>query len=275
MPWKKILPLLFLGVLLAPAMARADGVVYDFTITQLLNYDFNNATDPSTYTYRKGTFSLLDGQTPDFVSFYEIGPGTQTLYEMGYQNTAYTMKTIANGVVTSEQDGVGTVLFFWDGIMLPNGFHVYNSPLPFDRSDPYHPAFQAGHYTNGNDPFTWYDVQVDTAPEPSTLVLLGTGVIGAAGLLRRYAKRVATTPRSREETSTDSTEPAYFHSEKALAPQLFRSTIHFTGGAILQKERANEELSTKTWKGNQRTRKGSLRNRKGNQSGDRATGSRR
>jgi len=46
--------------------------------------------------------------------------------------------------------------------------------------------------------------------------------------------------------STESTEVAYFHKKKALASLRYRSTIHFTGGAILQKERENKELSTRT-----------------------------
>jgi PEP-CTERM motif len=89
-----------------------------------------------------------------------------------------------DGVLLSESSGVGTVTFWWDGIALPNGFHVYNSPLPFDRNDPSHPEFVAGHYINGNDPFTWYDVVAET-PEPATWVMLATGLAGGLGALRR------------------------------------------------------------------------------------------
>jgi hypothetical protein len=167
--------------LLMPVVAHADSMVFDFTVTHL---QFDNLDDPSTYTYQRGTFSLVQGQMPDHVSIDHSAPLSPMFENMMYQNIPYTMTSTKNGVVLPLSSGVGTVTFWWDGIELPNGFHVFNSPLPFDRDDPYHPEFVAGHYTNGNDLFAWYDVTAQT-PEPSTWMLLGTGLTGGVGLLRR------------------------------------------------------------------------------------------
>jgi len=59
------------------------------------------------------------------------------------------------------------------------------------------------------------------------------------------------------EISTASTKAPYFHIKIALAVESFRSNIAFTGGAILQQERTNKELSTRIWKEIQAARKGS------------------
>jgi hypothetical protein len=179
---KMIVRVLVMCVFLLPAVAHADPIVYDFTITQIKSYvDLN---DPSTFTYRSGTFSLTQGQTPDFVGIDNNPPAPPFFEGMGYYNTPYTMTETLNGVVLSQLSGVGTAEFVWDGVIVPNGFHVYNSPLPFDRNDPNHPVFVAGHYWNAVDPFIWYDVVAET-PEPSTLALLGTGMLGAFGMMRR------------------------------------------------------------------------------------------
>jgi hypothetical protein len=179
---KMIVRLLMMSVFVFPAVAHADPIVYDFTITQIKSYvDLN---DSSTFTYRSGTFSLTQGQVPDFVGIDNNPPAPPFFEDMGYYNTPYTMTETLHGVVLSQSTGIGTVTFWWDGIALPNGFHVYNSPLPFDRNSPYHPEFVAGHYWNGNDPLIWYDVVAET-PEPSTLALLGTGIAGAIGMVRR------------------------------------------------------------------------------------------
>ena len=179
---RTIVRMLLVFALLVPVVAHADPIVYDFTITQIKSYV--DLSDPSTFTYRSGTFSLTQGQVPDFVSIDNNPPSSPFFESMGYYNTPYMMTETLNGVVLSRSSGVGTAMFWWDGIALPNGFHVYNSPLPFDRNDPYHPVFVAGHYSNGNDPLIWYDVVAET-PEPSTLALLGTGMLGAVGMLRR------------------------------------------------------------------------------------------
>lgn len=179
---KRVVWFCLLILAFGPLSAYANSMVYDFTITRVLSFDDLN--DLSTFTYLKGSFSLTQGQTPDFVGITDPNTPYAMFQSMGYYNTPFTMMTTKDGVELSESSGVGTVTFWWDGIALPNGFHVYNSPLPFARNDPYHPEFVAGHYWNAVDPFIWYDV-VTVTPEPSTLMLLGTGILGGAAMLRR------------------------------------------------------------------------------------------
>ncbi len=70
-----------------------------------------------------------------------------------------------------------------DGILLTNGTHEINifdnPPGLFDTFSP------SDSYSSSN--ITSYSVTA--TPEPSSLVLLGTGILGAAGSLRRRTRR--------------------------------------------------------------------------------------
>lgn len=166
--------LLFVGILTSPTFAHADPIIYNF---ELVHLNFVDLNDPSTYTYQIGSFSLPDGAPPSHVNqdpFFS---------DSIYPNISYTMSMVKNGVTLSSTDYIGRLTFFSDGIELSNGFHVFDTDLPFDRNDPYHPSFRAGHY-NSETEFQWYDVVAQT-PEPSTLIMLTTGLVGIAGRLRR------------------------------------------------------------------------------------------
>jgi len=178
--WKTIVRVFAVCALLLPPMAHADPIVWDFTVTHLL---YDDLYDPTTFTYQSGTFSLVQGDIPDTVSILDPSSPFAMFQDMQYFNVPYTMTATKNGVLLSESSGVGTVTFWWDGIALPNGFHVYNAPLSFDWHQLSPPEFQAGHYISSTD-IQYYDVVAET-PEPSTMTLLGTGVLGVAGMLRR------------------------------------------------------------------------------------------
>jgi hypothetical protein len=180
---KRVVWFCLLILALGPVSAYSDPIVYDFTVTHLLYDDLN---DPTTFTYERGTFSIPQGRLPDHVAIDNSFPQNPTFENMQYFNVPFRMTATKNGVLLSESSGVGTVTFWWDGIALPNGFHVYNSPLSFDWRHLSPLEFQPGHYWNGDDPFTWYDVVAET-PEPSTLMLLGSGVLGGVAMLRRRA----------------------------------------------------------------------------------------
>ncbi|WP_035348122.1 PEP-CTERM sorting domain-containing protein [Edaphobacter aggregans] len=177
--WKTIARVLAVCSLLLPAVAHADPIVWDFTVTHLL---YDNLNDPTTFTYQSGTFSLVQGRSPDSV-WIDGTPQFLMFEDMMYQNVPYTMTSTKNGVVLSQSAGVGTVTFWWDGISLPNGFHVYDADLSFDWHQLSPPEFEPGHYRSA-DSFAWYDVVGET-PEPSTLAMLATGLVGTAGMLRR------------------------------------------------------------------------------------------
>lgn len=178
--WKTIVRVFAVCALSLPAVAHADSIVWDFTVTHVL---YDNLNDPSTFTYQSGRFSLTQGAIPNAVSILDPSSQFPMFQDMEYFNTPYTMTETKNGVLLSESSGVGTVIFWWDGIALPNGFHVYNAPLSFDWRQLSPPEFRAGHYISSTI-IQYYDVVAET-PEPSTLALLGTGVVGAAGMLRR------------------------------------------------------------------------------------------
>jgi hypothetical protein len=170
--------LLILAV--GPLNVYADSIVWDFTVTHVLYDDIN---DPSTFTYQSGTFSLTQGRLPNSVSILDPTSQFPMFFNMEYFDVPYTMTTTKDGVLVPESSGIGTVTFWWDGIALPNGFHVFNADLSFDWHNLSPPEFQPGHY-NSSTLIEYYDVVAET-PEPSTLMLLGTGVLGGAAMMRR------------------------------------------------------------------------------------------
>jgi hypothetical protein len=170
--------LLILAV--GPLGAYADPIVYDFTVTHVL---FDNLDDPTTFTYQSGTFSITEGRLPDFVAIDNSSPQFPMFEDMGFYNVPYTMTSTKNGVLLSQSSGVGTVTFWWDGIALPNDFHVYNAHLSFDWHNLSPPEFEPGHYISSTL-IQYYDVRAET-PEPSTLMLLGIGVVGGVAMMRR------------------------------------------------------------------------------------------
>ena len=168
MAWKRAVWVSVLLLIFGPVNAYADSIVYGFGVTHVLYEDLD---DPTTFTYQTGAFSLPHGRLPDFVSIDNSFPQNPMFENMAFYNVPYTMTSTKNGVLLSQSSGVGTVIFWFDGIELPNGFHVYDAPLSFDWHHLSPPEFQPGHYVSSTI-IQYYDVVAET-PEPSTLLLMG------------------------------------------------------------------------------------------------------
>jgi hypothetical protein len=182
MAWKRAVWVSVLLLIFGPVNAYADSIVYGFGVTHVLYEDLD---DPTTFTYQTGAFSLPHGRLPDFVSIDNSFPQNPMFENMAFYNVPYTMTSTKNGVLLSQSSGVGTVIFWFDGIELPNGFHVYDAPLSFDWHHLSPPEFQPGHYVSSTI-IQYYDVVAET-PEPSTLMLIGSGVLGGVAVWRRKA----------------------------------------------------------------------------------------
>jgi len=167
--------------------AHAD-TIFDFTVANLIGpVDYN---DPSTFTYRKVTFSMAQGAAPDFVAGYFDQFGN--LVDFGgsdYDNVAMVFSTEKNGMTLFQASGIGTVRFWPDGIQLyPSdldyGLHIFDAGPPFPPLTALHPDFREGIYNDPHQPGNFYSVVAET-PEPEGLVLLATGIVGGVGVLRR------------------------------------------------------------------------------------------
>lgn len=182
---KWILLLVCWIVILRPAHADT---IFDFTVANLIgpvNYD-----DPSSFTYRKVSFTLPQGAAPDFVGGDFDQNGDLAVFDQSdYDNVPMLFATEKNGMILSQSFGVGSVRFWWDGIQLypdnPDyGLHVYDVGPPFPSLTAFHPDFQEGIYNDPTEPGNYYAVKAET-PEPEGIVLLATGVIGGIAVLRR------------------------------------------------------------------------------------------
>lgn len=89
--------------------------------------------------------------------------------------------------------GVGVPPSPGGGIVLATNGAVYFSMATgalLWTGDPFSPSFLPGHYDNFNQ--TGSDLQIEVlTPEPSSVVLLGTGMVAVAGAIRRKRKAQA------------------------------------------------------------------------------------
>jgi len=169
----------------------------DTTYTYTGN-DFTGAGTPYTFSDSvTGWFTVASplGNIPilsrvDFISF-SFTDGVQTITNLNYDETtsAIAVGTDSSGDITS-----------WNIVAVPitnsafdlvetrnltvNNFLVVGDEGEFNLNIP-----GGGEGTNLSDPGTWTSSSSDpspsTTPEPSTFALLGTGLLGLAGIARR------------------------------------------------------------------------------------------
>jgi nucleoside-specific outer membrane channel protein Tsx len=185
---KSFLSLLLGLSLFAATAARADSMTYNFTYTGTGTYDTHetaNGMGSFTYTFTPGgstgtlsAFSFSDTLvsptygTSDF-SYSGLGDVAGSAITLQSNGTIATI-TINTDYLTGSNAGFGPVRFVLQDSAVTNDSTSGSNAAAGDF---------LGDFTSGTN--TLAAGSPAAAPEPSSLLLLGTGILGAAGVLRR------------------------------------------------------------------------------------------
>jgi hypothetical protein len=147
--------------------------MYNFTAVNLA------LDSPMLTLYNTATFSLAAGEAPNFIL---PGPGVALTYD----NVMVDFFETENDVITTQLDGLAAITIFSDGIQITSntpGFNFFagsggGSTWTGNPSDP---TFVPGIYSS-YDRLGDYVQVAPVIPEPSTFVMLGTGLLGFLGV---------------------------------------------------------------------------------------------
>ena len=178
------------------------------TIAPTNIFTADSTGDITGYFVQGGAASGGGAADLDFVRMLDITTGTTSAWlfnnqtttagttaDFGFANTGDTLVfeienvTLGNLIFASDptlsEDGInhaygthfsGGIL---NGAMIPAGSYVGMEDLPNGESD----------WNYNDDSFVFVGVTAGTTPEPGTLALLGSGVLGLAGFVRRKLHR--------------------------------------------------------------------------------------
>jgi hypothetical protein len=181
-----------LAVLMSSLVARADSVSYQFTLNR------KTPIGPGSNELQITSFVLGSSTPHGVLSGFLVAPYLQ------YGNVDTTQMEFVDGVPTQESTEQDVITFVPPGgvavppspgggiVLATNGavyFGMATGALLW-TGDPFSPTFLPGHYDNFNQPGSDLQIEVLT-PEPSSVVLLGTGMVAVAGPIRRKLKAQA------------------------------------------------------------------------------------
>lgn len=177
-----------LAVLMSSLAARADSVSYQFTL------DRSTQIGPGSNELQVTSF-VLGSSTPHATLTGFPGVFLQ------YGNVDTLQLEFVDGVLIHESTELDVVTFGAPNgipftptptgsfVLATNGAEYFSmaTASPVFTGDPFSPTFLPGHYDDPNQPGSDLEIAVAT-PEPSSVVLLGTGMIVVAGAIRRKLK---------------------------------------------------------------------------------------
>lgn len=183
-----------LAVLMSSPVARADSTSYQFTLER------TTQVAPGSDELQITTFVLASSTPHGVLSGFLAAPYLQ------YGNVDTTQLEFIDGVLTGEFTELDVVTFQppggasippspGGGIVLATSGAVYFSMATGSllwTGDPFNPTFLPGHYDNFNQTGSSLQIALVT-PEPTSVVLLGTGMLAAAVAIRRKLKAQAAT----------------------------------------------------------------------------------
>jgi hypothetical protein len=181
-----------LAVLMSSLVARADSMSYQFTL------DRTTQLGPGSYELQITSFVLGSSTLHGVLTGFFVGAYLQ------YGNVDTTQLEFLDGALIQESTEFDVITFAppggasippspGGGIVLATGGAVYFSMAtgsPLWTGDPFDPTFLPGRYDNFNQTGSDLEIELIT-PEPSTVVLLGTGMVAVAGAIRRKLKTYA------------------------------------------------------------------------------------
>jgi PEP-CTERM motif len=184
---KSFIPILLGICLSAAAVARADSMTYNFTYTGTGTYTAGETASGMgsfTYTYTSG------GSTGTLSAF--TFTDTLTTPSDGSSTFTYTgLADVNSSAITLQSNGtIATITI--DTVYL-TGTNAAFGPVRFDLQDSAvtndstsgSNAAAGDFYSDFTSGTNTLSVATTATPEPSSLMLLGTGILGAAGTLRR------------------------------------------------------------------------------------------